>query len=244
MPFLLRPILAEMKAFYQQPISAKRFQLYLHKLQGDTKGDMILPVAGYNPMGKAVVLAKLEELEALGAEGLMAEVIVEINKDLTQQQQQIEVVLNLADDLGGAWTNRDTTDYDSKFNITALVKRHFCAPYFWTSESYNAELIRTRTKAYLLRYLYCEINAKPVTLEAHLLQEIYVAQNIYDFPKDTESTDFIELEKFYQKNKESQAYDIIFNFFYGDKASRSLGYKAYGNKGMGGFELARYKAKE
>lgn len=52
MKFQLRPILSEMKDFYSQPISEARFKAYLAKLQGDTKGDMTLPISGFNPMQK------------------------------------------------------------------------------------------------------------------------------------------------------------------------------------------------
>jgi len=104
--FKLRPILSEIKELYQQPISDGRFAEYLKKLQGDSKEDLILPIAGFNPMAKEHVLYKIEELEGLNAEEVMHQAIKEFNANLQNPIDDIFlVVLNLADDLKGAWTN-------------------------------------------------------------------------------------------------------------------------------------------
>ncbi|MEL7123458.1 MAG: hypothetical protein AAFO07_28690, partial [Bacteroidota bacterium] len=77
MKFELRPILAEMKELYLQPLSVNRFKEYIARLQGDTKGDLSLPISGFNPMAKEHILQKIEELERLEAEQIMQEVIEE-----------------------------------------------------------------------------------------------------------------------------------------------------------------------
>ena len=56
MEFQLKPILSEMKEFYQKPLSNKRFEEYLSMLQGETKGDLVLPIAGFNPMAKEDII--------------------------------------------------------------------------------------------------------------------------------------------------------------------------------------------
>ena len=239
MEFHLTPILADMKELYLQPISADRFRQYLSKLQGDTKGDLSLPISGFNPMGQ--VLEKIEELEHLGAEAIMAEAIGEINSLLDQSSgARITMVLNLADDLKGGWTNFYTTDFDSKFKLQALVRRNFCAPYFWTSESYSEHLVRARTREYAFRTIYWQNNSKPITLEDHVEQEIFVSANAA--ARRVPQATFDEIAAYYEANKQSKEYNLIFNFFYGDAASESLGYKQYGIADLTGYQYAAFVA--
>lgn len=236
--FKLRPILTEIKELYQKPISSNRFQEYLSKLQGDNKNDLALPISGFNPMAKEHILQKIEELQNLEAETLMNTVIEEYNSQLTDSHKQITVVLNIADDLKGAWTNFYTTDFDSKFKLNPLVKRNFCVPYFWTSEGYTKELIRNRTLEYLNRTQFRLQNANPKTLEQHVEQEIYALKNSVD-KKTFTNTNFEYIEAHFLKHRNSEEYDLIFNFFYGKIGSQNLGYKTYGINDKTGFDYAK-----
>ena len=244
MTFQLKPILSEIKDFYSKPLSPERFKEYISKLQGGTRGDMALPIAGFNPMAKEHILGKIEELERLGAEKLMEQTIAAFNSKLkVSTSEAFLVVLNIADDLKGGWTNYYATDFDSKFKLNAFIHRKFCVPYFWTSESYSSEGIRMRTIEYLSRTLYRTLTPQPKTLEEHVEQEIYVATmaDIGDNLMDERS--FMEIEQYYLANKDSEEYDRIFNFFYGDMGSESLGYKTYGIKEPSGFDYANLIAK-
>ena len=241
MYFQLRPILSEIKALYQTPITPNRFKEYIGKLQGNSKGDLQLPISGFNPMAKDHILQKISELEKLAAEQIASDVIKEVNQQYgLDEKNKIDVVINLADDLKGAWTNHHTTDYESKFKFNALVNRNFCTPYFWTSESYDEQLIKKRTLEYLRRTIYWLNNPKPKTLADHVNQEIFVFENnIYKSDKNSD-LDFIKF--FYSSNKNSAEHDVIFNFFYGDLASKSLGYKTHGIKEITGFDYVKLLA--
>jgi len=240
MKFRLRPILSEIKELYLKPISNKRFEDYISKLHGDSKGDLALPIGGFNPMAKQHIIAKIDELEKIEAEKLMEEVIEGLNSNLEiSSQQEILVVLNIADDLKGGWTNYYTTDFDSKFKLNAFVKRNFCVPYFWTSEVFTEEIIRKRTKEYVNRIIFRLENPQPVTLEQHLEQEIYVATNTNGIINEAENSLFREIETYFLNNKHSDEYDKIFNFFYGDKGSENLGFKKYGIKDANGYDFAK-----
>ncbi len=242
MKFKLRPILSEIKEFYQKPISPARFKEYISMLQGDSKDDLKLPIAGYNPMAKAHIIEKIEELEALNAEALMEEIINEFNENnVLSKEKTIEVVLNLADDLKGGWTNFYTSDYHSKFNLNALVNRNFCAPYFWSGEVFSTTIIQRRTKEFLNRTIYRLSNPNPTTLEDHVEQEIFVFMNtLNEEIKDKLLYDSIQA--YYLENRNAEEYDLIFNFLYGDAASESLGYKKYGRFQKNGFEYAKFIA--
>ncbi len=134
MKFQVIPVIDAMLELYQKPLTPARFQDYLKLLQGETKGDLALPLGGFNPMAKEHAREKLQELKALGAEAIAAEVSNDLNKRLSLQQADkvIGIAVTLSDDLKGGWTNRYTSDYDSKFKINALLSRNFCTPVFWT----------------------------------------------------------------------------------------------------------------
>ncbi len=233
-----------MKAFYSKPISTERFNEYISRLQGGTQGDLALPISGFNPMAKNHILEKIKELEELEAEALMEETITTFNSawgDATGEE--FLVVLNIADDLAGGWTNYYSTDFDSKFKLNAFVYRKFSVPYFWTSESYARELIKTRTLAYLGRTLYRTKHPQPTTLEEHVKQEIFVANITENDETKIGEASCEAIEAYYLKHQLSDEYHKIFNFFYGDQGSDSLGYPKFGNTGILGFDYAKIIAK-
>ncbi len=237
MEFALVPVLSQMEALYQLPRNRRRFDTYLSMLQGEDGSDMVLPIAAYNPMAKEAALAKLRELMELDAEGIAEEVIAAVNQDLPKTPaRKLSVVLNMADDVGGSWSSRYTTDYTSRFDFESLLKRDFCTPYFWTSEAYTAEIVRQRIFASLHRTHYWLMHGKPITLEDHVRQETFVYGKVHG-----EVADPVEdsaLRTFYERHRESEDYGLIFNFFYGDRASGELSYVTYGMPEMGGFRFA------
>jgi hypothetical protein len=228
---------------YTKPRSRERFQEYLSMLQGRKKGDLILPIVGFNPMAREHILQKLTELKERSAEQVIQDTLKSINITLTKEQEQrtFKVVLNLADDLKGGWTNLYTTDYDSKFKINALVRRSFCTPFFWTSENYTERLIRSRTLEYCHRTIHWLSNPKPKTLKDHIEQEIYVAEMTESNSDNFDTVDLEVLENLYLKHQDSDDYAIIFNFLYGDDASKSLEFSTYGVRAKAnGFDYAKF----
>lgn len=241
MKFQLIPVLERMAKLYQLPRDRTRFDTYLSMLQGDGD-DMILPIAGYNPMGKGEVLDKINELIELGAEELIQDELTRINeKEYGSKGRTIGVAINLADNLGGAWSNLYTTDYTSKFRIAPLIKRNFCTPFFWISEPITKALIVRRTQEYIFRTIFCIIQKEPQSLKDCFDQEIFVQLNTNQTAHNR-NQNFSEIERFYLNHQSSDDYNLIFNFFYGDDASESLGYKSYGRKNLEGFDYACYFA--
>ena len=248
MTFQILPIIDIMLEIYQKPRGMDRFQDYIKTLQGDSKGDLSLPISGFNPMAKDHIIPKLLELKDLEAEILIKKVLEKLNDQFKNEKKDIhfKVALNLSDDLKGGWTNRFTTDFDSKFKINALVNRGFCTPIFWTSENFDAEIIQKRTLEYALRSYYWLNYPKPNTLQQHIQQELFVAQNtllIKHNPSPLESLWTVHWQKwdnFYQKNKETDNFHVIFNFFYGDAVCESLGFPTHGiEEEMAGFEYCQ-----
>lgn len=209
---------------YKNPRSIKRFDEYIKKLQGGTMGDLVLPISGFNPMAKDHAIQKLIQLQQLDAEKELKDLLLELNNKLAGQpgRDHFKVALNLADDVMGGWTNRFTSDYDSKFRINAFVARKFCVILYWTSEDYSIDMIRQRAREYIYRTIYFTENRKPITLADHVAQEKFVA-NETGIP-------FTYDDEFFQQHKLSDSYAVIFNYFYGDDACRLLNFPTYGSK--------------
>ncbi len=239
MKFELLPVTDIMLELYKMSLSKERFEAYLKMLRGDTKDDMAIPIGGFNPMAKEHAIQKLTELKKLNAEEIIQNTLSELNNRLYEEINPaiFKVALNLSDDLKGGWTNRYTHDYDSKFKINALVTRNFCVPVFWTSEEFTEELIAERTAQYVYRTVYWLTNPKPKTLKEHIEQEKFVAKNVVR-KKPAANIDMQTLNTFYKKHEDTTEYHPIFNFLYGDAASMSLEFSAYGiNEEMAGFKF-------
>lgn len=239
MNFEVVPVIDVMLDLYSKPRGFERFQEYISTLQGNSKSDMELPIAGFNPMAKEHMSQKLKELKALHAEELMKEWISKIE---WEGDQRFKVVLNLMDDLKGGWTNRFTSDYQSKFKLSGFISRGFITPVFWSSENYSQELIVERTLEYCYRSIYWLQHPKPKTLREHLLQEIFVCDHVSSKAFDIDEA---TLTSFYQQHQDTEDQVIISCFLYGDKANESLGNKTYGIKEeFAGFKFARYLSNE
>ncbi len=231
-----------MLELYQKPRDFDRFQDYLKLLQGTIKGDLVLPIGGFNPMAKEYVLQKLMELKELEIESIIQNAIDELNILFKNDKNTtvFKMAFNLSDDFGGGWTNRFTADFDSKFKINALIERGFCVLLFWTSELFTPNLIKERVLEYAFRYYYWLTHPKPNTLKEHIEQEIFVAKNTVVIPPSVTSP---HLESFYLKNEQTDNYNIIFNFLYGDIASKSLAFPTYGiEEDWAGFKFAQSRA--
>jgi hypothetical protein len=229
MTFELLPILDIMIDLYKKPRSHERFQEYLFSLQGDKKGELLLPIMGFNPMAKEHILNKIFELKDLEIENIMSEALIDLNKKVKSKygEQNFKIAFNLLDDLKGSWTNRFVSDYDNKFKIGGLINRHFCTPIFWASEDYSKEKIRTRTLEYSYRTLYWLTNRSPSKLNEHVEQERFIAQEL-GFKNNIEESEYLILDDFYKNNQHQDNYNLIFNFFYGNEASKSFGFPTFG----------------
>ncbi len=229
MRFELLPTIDKMIELYSLPRTPERFQKYLQILQGNQDGNLEFPIQGFNPMAKGHVLERLQELKAIDAEAIMADTINSLNRYLDKKHldKTFKVALNLADDLHGGWTNRFTTDYDSKFKISGLLSRGFCTPIFWSSETPNEMETVLKTSAYIYRTIYRLDHPTPETLKEHVAQESFVAQEtVKQYGCDND--DMKQLEHFFVEHADSTDFHLIFNFFYGDAASKSLEFPTFG----------------
>lgn len=241
MEFQLIPVIDHMLELYRTPPGPQRFHAYLTLLHGDTN-DLSLPLGGYNPMAKEEGIQRLRDLHSRNAEQVARETLVALNVAVANRHpgKLIRLAINLCDDVQGGWTNRYTSDYDSKFKINALLNRDFCTPVFWTSESFTKASIRQRVLEYAWRTVYRQSKEAPLTLQEHLAQEAFVMKH---FPAP-ESQSLANAEKLYQHYKHTDDYHTIFNFLYGSRASASLEFPVrFPQDEMAGFRYAAFMGK-
>ncbi len=235
--FTVYPILSFIEDLYQMPIGEKRFKHYLQKLQGTDKNDLKAPIMGYNPMAKEHALLQIKELQQLGAESKAKHIIETINT-YHPINQSFQVIINLADDLRGAWSEKHATEFDSKFRFEGIYNKGFCTPYFFTSEELNESIISQRIKEAIYRTIYWIKNKDEKDLDYFFKQEVFVSQQCKTTAHNVKQHNVNDLDLFLNTHRSATDYNLIFNFFYGDEASEKLGYKTYGISSLTGFELA------
>lgn len=239
--FTLLPVLDTMIDFYKKPPSQARFQDYLNLMSPNRK-NVILPIAGYNPMAKDHVLAQLEVLKTLNTEGIMKTVIAKINEKTGLGEPEFQVALVLADDLKGGWTNRILTDYKSKFDDGFnQLKRPFCTPFFWSSEDFTVEKIENRVTEYLWRTVFQVENGFSKTLLHHIQQEAFVKKRMNITETHYEEGDLVQ--ELFDMHKSNTSEPFILAFLYGDGAVEHLGHRPIGASADTGFLMARQLVK-
>jgi len=236
MQFSLHPILSFFEELYQQPIGQQRFKRYLATLQGNQKDELKTAIMGYNPMAKEHALLKVQELLEFGTETIALQLINAFNKEHQDESGiPFEVVINLADDLGGAWSNKAAADFESKFRFEGIFNHRFCTPYFWTSEELSTDLIQQRIQEYMYRTVFWQHNKGEKNLAYFVAQERFVHINTKLTNSNLDDLAFGLLKEFYENHQHTTNYSLIFNFFYGDEASEVLGYPTFGVSGTAGF---------
>lgn len=221
-------------------MGSDRFQTYIEFLNGGNKDQLALPIGGYNPMAKSEVLEKVELLISLDAEEIIKDICLEVNKQMGPSSNIFKIGLNLVDDIGGAWSNKFQTSFENIFRFNGVYNYNFCAPHFWMSEEITKELIKERTIESIWRTVYWFENNNPLTLEEHINQEAFVSKKTNSSRRGhLISKDLEKLNEKFQKSKSSTDKDLIFNFFYGDEASKELSYPYFGIGKVTGFDLAK-----
>jgi hypothetical protein len=216
-----------------------RFRRYLEALTGGTD-DVVLPIGVANPMAREHAVARLDELLALGAEEVGAQAAAEADARLRSQPGTIEIkaALVLADDLGGGWTNRYTTEASVRFPGRGALKRPFATALVWTSEpTPTAEVIRQEVLAAIYRVAYQQCHGLPTTLQAMLDQE-GLAAVFADTRPALGPAELERVRRIIGPRIEGASYPTAFACLYGDEAAEQLGYPRLGLPPRAGFLMA------
>ena len=209
-----------MNKIYSMPKSMDRFSAFITELREGKKDDIILPIAGYNPMAGSELHSILRDLIKQNIEQFIENEIAKWNKEYVNVEEY-KVAINLIDVNGGLWSQRYLTDYENRFQNQALLKRKIICIYLYANETLNQSLIKRRFWETIHRNNFQSINGLPILLNDFVTQEEYVQDQF----KENNKISAIENEKeFIQKFGTSDLYNHIFYFFYGKETCDKLGY--------------------
>ena len=198
------PTLEVHRELYSMPRGMERFRAYIARMTGGS-GDLALPIAAMNPMGKEHMISAVEAWIACGAEEAAVEAVREAAQRFSHRPDRLRVALVLADDVAGAWTNRWTTDFAHRFESAALYKRDFAVGLLWASEPPSAERVRA-----VVLQSYEREHGPARTLREKLEQERFASVPLGP-PPPAEHLDATDAP-------------TLFACLYGDEAAKSLGY--------------------
>src|SRR5213082_1742429 len=155
------PTLEVHRELYSMPRGMERFRAYIARMTGGS-GDLALPIAAMNPMGKEHMMSAVEAVR-------------EEAQRFSHRPDRLRVALVLADDVAGAWTNRWTTDFAHRFESAALYKRDFAVGLLWASEPPSAERVRAVVLQSIGRAVYEREHGRARTLREKLEQERFAS---------------------------------------------------------------------
>ena len=224
---------------YDVPRGEERFQTYIQTITNADASDIELPpLAAMNPMGKEHVPEMLDTLLALDADEIASDVVTEVSQKLLNQPGEFKIGLVVADDLLGGWTNRYTTEFNTRFNNQAILKRGWLSCTLWTSETPSVQIVREEVLTTVYRAAYIQNHGFPKTLEDMLNQEGYAMAMSDCTEPSLKADDLVYTKEVITPHLTTQEQPIIIPCLFGDKAAESLGYKPQGLSERAGFALA------
>lgn len=233
------PLLRVQRNLYALPRGMERFQEYLRTMIDPATGDIALPLAGMNPMGKEHLPKFIDGLLALNADGAAAAATHRTGPKVAGDPGAFRVCCVVVDDLHGGWTNRYATEYAYRFDQGAYYKRGWIAAILWTSETYGAEQVGAEVAACIYRSAYVQRHGRARTLSDHLAQEAWVLSQagVSEQALDAEDVEYTAhvLAPLLARTDQPTLTAALF----GDEAARNLGYPPLGLSARAGLALAR-----
>ena len=219
------PLLAVQRELYARPRDRTRFEAYLDAMIAkDGDNDLKLPLAAMNPMAGPAAAARLEELIALDADGIVAAAVSELNAELADQPGgAMRLGLVLVDDRAGGWTHRASSDLDHRFGQAALRSRGWLDAWWWTSEPPTVEAIRAEVRRVAWRSTWNTVHGPAETLCACLRQEGEVLRAAGGWTTKLSKDELDYTGAVLAPLMESPLPNVAIAALFGDAAARSLG---------------------
>ena len=233
------PVLATLRELYVQPRNMARFRSYITAMLGGTD-DVALPIVVANPMAREHAVVKLDELFELGAEDIGAQATAEAAERLVGRvalDLEVKASVVLADDVGGGWTNRYTTEASVRFPGRGALKRPFAMALVWTSQTPSVKRLREEVLAAIYRVVYQQRRGLPSSLRSMLTQE-GLAEVFAGARPDLQPADLEQSRQVLAIVGDDPGYPTAFAFLYGDRAAEELGYRPLGVAPRAGFATA------
>ncbi|MDQ2730589.1 MAG: hypothetical protein M3Y56_02930 [Armatimonadota bacterium] len=238
------PLLQIQRDLYTIPRGQERFRTYLSAMTNSETGDLELPLAGMNPMGKDHVPTLLDQYLALDADGAAAKAVAGAAHSLRPLERAFKVGLVMTDDAGGGWTDRYTTEFSHRFETKPLFRRGWLPGVLWTSEEASVETACQEALSAVYRGAFVQQHGWARTLGEMLAQEGWVMAMVGCTGRTLDADDLDYTREIIKPYLETHDHPTIMACLFGDVAAQSLGYQPYGLSHRAGFALALDESRE
>lgn len=233
------PLLQVQRDLYSLPRGFERFEEYLRTMIDSETGDLSLPLAAMNPMGKEHLPLFLDSLLEMAADAEGARAAEEAERELSAEGGDFRVCLVVCDDAKGGWTNHFTNEFDYRFRQKAYTKRGWIPGLLWTSEPYTPERIRREVSACCHRTAYVARHGEAETLGEMLAQEGHVLRQAGVLEPELDRDDLAYTKEVLTPHLDSREYPVWIAALFGDAAAKELGHSPLGLSDRAGLALAR-----
>ncbi len=257
------PLHGKQLELQRMPREMARFERYLGTLTSQSSPQQTIveypPLNLANPMAREHVTELLEQLLAIHADEIAANVAAEAAKSLIDIPGKCKLGLVVADDLRGGWTNRYDCEYglrfgmdERRFEFDPQSPSGFCLPRWlkdfwlssvlWSSEPVSEEAVRQAVRQAIYRFAYQRKHGPARTLSQQLAQEGWVLARSNSTCPTLEADDLAYTHEVLQPFLDATDKRTAIECLFGDDAARSLGFTPLGLSPWAGIALARQKA--
>jgi len=237
------PALRAQRDLLELPRGMERFDAYV-KTMIDPNDRVILPLQTFNPMSREHVAEVLDGLLDMGAEEIATDAARDADRRIGGIERPMRILIVVADDARGGWTDRSITDYEFRFTKKAMLGEGWVQVIQWSSEGAYGERIHRDVQAQMYRTMYLDRFGLPKTLGEMIRQEgmasVFAGSSEWDLPAD----DLEYTRETINAHLESQDRGVHFACLYGDEAATSCGYAPLGFSRWAGFAAAYAEAME
>ena len=232
------PLLKVQRDLYELPRGMERFREYIRTMSDAASGDLKLPLVAMNPMGKDHLPPFLDHLLASDADGVAARALAEADTALADEPGEYRACLVVADDLKGGWTNRYAYEFAHRFEQRAYYRRAWLAGMLWTSEHYDAVLVRGELLQCVYRVAHVQRHGPARTLGEMLAQESYAMRSAGSTTAVLDEDDVAYTRDVLREYMSATDRATLIAALFGDAAARELGYPPLGLSPGAGLALA------
>jgi hypothetical protein len=231
------PLLKVQRDLYDLPRGVERFREYMRTMTGGTD-ELKLPLVAMNPMGKDHLPPFLDHLLAIDADGAAARALADAASALSGESGEYRACLVACDDLKGGWTNRYASEFTYRFEQRAMYRRAWLPALLWTSETYDAAVVREEVLQCVYRVVHVQRHGPPRTLGEMLTQESYVMRSAGSTSPRLDEDDLSYTREVLREYTSATDHATLIAALFGDAAARDLGYQPLGLSPRAGLALA------
>ena len=230
-------MLAIQRDLYRIPRS-DRFRAYLRTMLDPETGELRLPLTAMNPLARDHVPRYIDLLQAIGAEEAGAQAAEDASTRLRDDPGLYRVGIVVADDGGGGWLHRASTELMHLQAELALEKRGWITCVLWSSETYGPPEIREETLISIYRAAHVARRGPPRTLREILLQEGAAMRLAGARNPALDPGALLRTRAIVSRHLDREDTPTLVATVFGDAAARELGYPPLGVPNRGGIALA------